>query len=534
MRYILLLQNEKALAYATGRRGGSLMVEFENTDSGRQKLLTYLRERVNSVFSILLDFTEEEHHRCSIPRLRGRDLRDMLNRLENRYFPGSTLCCATVDKQADTGSGKLTVGITGLPASNDADPWFTVLSEAQTIVASIGSISLHGTAIISSLKKAGSLEKADNQSSGQLKSSVFVVAQLGLCDFRLSVYLKGALLISRRLHVKTDLASTIGREVSQTQSWLDRLPEHSEITGRIVLILGNFNDGQIDELKMQVSGEVFVYRPNGLAAKMKLNTVLASPYADGLFVQLQSRRFLSRFDFSRADHRVYYWRKRLTHGLYAVCISLMGSAAVTAAATSHLDGEFQILTQTVQRLDDQARATTETIGRDITVNQDGQYSIAAMRESMQIARRLQSNIQASPFQFLALLASDLSTFPGVQITDVAWAAPDTGITSDALIEATRYPLDPGAAVVANQKSTGTINATISGYIDTGDAGISAVLSTFHSFMRALRSSQLHNTVTVLEAPFGISDSSMTSDAGFSDGAGRGTFLLEIVTGEVVR
>lgn len=528
MRYLLLLQNNKASAYAVGRQGSGSMVEFENTDDGREKFSVYLHERVCSVFSVLLDFAEEEHHRSSIPFVRGRDRQDILKRLEKRQFPGATLSCAIVDEQASTKSGQLTVGVTGVTANVDCDHWLRLLRETRTIVAGMSSVSLIGSAILSALAKAGVI------SPKKQPCCVFILAQLSDGDFRLSAYLGEALLISRKLTIRSNMVKTISDEVVQTQSFVDRLPELAGVSERIALIIGSFSREQIEELNLLLPGEVLVTSPTTLGARLNLKAGYASPYADALFAQLQLCKRGRQVDLSDGIHRRYYWRRRVTHSLYAICISMVGGAAVTVAATAQFNAEYQTLVSHTQHQSRQADTAAESLARVVAKKHDSEFSIDAIRDSVRVARSLELRAQTTPFQYLTVLAGEITSFPGVQITDINWTTADAALNSAALYKLTRMEGESSSsAITANSENVNGVNATIMGYVDTDKAEINSALSAFRAFVAALRNSQLQNVVTVLEAPFGISDDSITSGGDFRDGVNRGSFLLEVVARDVL-
>ena len=55
MRYVLVVQGEKVSALAVGRSEYSVPVVFLNDQRGLQQFSVYLRERHDSLFSVVID-----------------------------------------------------------------------------------------------------------------------------------------------------------------------------------------------------------------------------------------------------------------------------------------------------------------------------------------------------------------------------------------------------------------------------------------------------------------------------------------------
>lgn len=503
MRYQLLLQNASAAAYAIGRFGFDQAVQFNNDSVGRKQLANYLEQRHGCVFTVILDFKEEEFLRKTIPGVRGSDRLRVLQRLRQRSFPGSTLSVAHADAQKRNGRRELDVTVAGIAANSECDEWLTVLSETRTVVANMCSLSLLGSELPVAL--------------GLDAGHVLTAVQLSECDYRVCAYLNKLPLISRRVTVPDNHPDGLLREITQTLAYLLRQPECSSQAFVKTLVVGCFDPAEAELISDQID-HALVLSPQQAASALRLQTPLPSQFGDGLFAKLLNYRTGRFADLSTAQHRRYHRRRRVAHGLYACSLSVLLSAAVSAVATAHINREYQSLVEAANGFG----GSPHRLVRDLTDHSayDADH-IEAVRGSVRIARILEARASYTPFHFMSAFASDLSGYPAVEIESLNWRQ-SSGIADDpAMTVSTRGP----AAEAGQSELSGHV--VIAGAVRVVAEEVADAVSVFNSFVSSLSRSNRYYEVVVLEAPFGIGDNRVTTGSGVGGVKGDSRFLIEL-------
>ncbi|OED36806.1 hypothetical protein AB833_25695 [Chromatiales bacterium (ex Bugula neritina AB1)] len=500
MRYLLMLQNASARAYAVGRHGFGQAVQFDNSPGGRKNLARYLHERRLSVFTVLVDFTEEELHRKTIPFVRGTDRRSILARMQQRSFPGSKLSCVRTRANKQNGKRELDVTVAGIVSNSECESWFEVLREARTVVANVCSLSLLGSGLCEAL--------------GVSAVYKLVAIQLTQSDYRLCAYHDNLPLISRRVSIPGNKIDTLTEEIQQTLSYLARQVGMPDVVVETIVV-GNFTKEQIEQVVGQVEHSR-VLDLDQAAGVLNLSKLLPVSYADGLFATLLRGRPARKADLSKKQHRRFYLRKRVTHGLYASGICLLLSAVVSTVATAHINHEYQALADSANRFSNISSKVDTGLSRKIYVENQ---PVDAVRESVRIARILEANARYTPFHFMSAFAADLAPFPMVKIESINWTQPYG--SNSVQTSPTATGLTQGSDTVM------TGHVTVSGSLKGDGEEISAALGVFQRFVSSLSNSGVYQQVVVLESPYSLSGNRVTMGNGFDGVAGNARFMIEL-------
>lgn len=511
MRYILLLQSDKVSVFAMGRARFGAAVVFNNNPSDHERFSQYLAERHTSLFSLVIDSKDEEHHLESIPVLKNRDRQRMLKKITNRHFPDNTLSTISFEKNQKTPDRVCPVTASGMPLNNDCQTWLELLDVNSVLLTNISSFSLLGQAIHQLYDTRMSL----------------CAIQIAQNEFRLLAYHNSRLIISRHLTIADNLADELTAQLHQTLNYLSQLPlassNHSQgadngkttqsseqkiIEGvRIVGALPANSRAQLER-----SGATVV-SCRAMSRLLGIKPEISVPFADGLFAALALNRKSKHASLSMGCYKNHYLARRLRHMLYAGSIACFGVTAVATAAAVHYDGTYSSLIATTVALRVESNIPDP---KNLVAFTDTDIPVDAIRDSMRIAAQLQANSQFTPLHFLSSLASDLTIYPELEVSAIHWSK----IQSD-------YSQVTSESKQADSSAGAYYNATVTGYLQMKPSGRVQALSRFNSFVTTLTTAGRYISVTVVEAPFGISDGINSPDTALS--SVRETFVIELST-----
>ncbi len=516
MRYVLVVQGEKVSALAVGRSEYSVPVVFLNDQRGLQQFSVYLRERHDSLFSVVIDSKDEEHHQAKLPALNRRDQRRMLNRLQRQYFPSNALCAVTVPRRKSTAGGKAGATISGIGDQNDCDHWLGLLKAESTLIAEIYSLSLLG-ALLPVVSSTG---------------ISLCAVQLGSNDFRLMAYEGARLLISRHITLTGDLSLELATQLSQTLTYIESMAIPAQDNNSQVAVPGNpsgigrqANVSVIGDLPPEVcsalaSDNIKFYRWDKLVqlAGNELSGTLTGAVAlfAALSVKKQSRDAL----LISGHYGCSYLSRRLRHLLIAGSLSCLGVTMAAAATTVHYSQTYESLAEFAQYLQVDFIAPLPT---SFSIA-GAEYPVEAVRDSLRLSRQLEASAQSTPLHFLRAVAADLTVYPELQVTSIKWGRADTTMPAGLEIS--------GFSEINGQLSGESYTATIEGYVRGGETNTISSSGRFNSFIAALKAANRYTSVTVLENPFAISRNSF--DAERHSPGERLRFSIELINQDTVQ
>lgn len=511
MRYVLLLQGNCASAFAVGRSEFGVPVVFENNAVDRGRFEQYLQERLGALFTVIIDSGDEEHHLESMPKLRRSERHRLMMKLRDRYFSAESLSVVALFEGKIPAGSSVPVTISGIAPGSDCDLWLQIFIKTQTLINAIYSLPLLGV----ELHKAHGGE------------ATICAVQLGQSDFRLMAYKNSRLLISRHLSVAENVVDELMEQLRQTQSYIDRLPEPGDqviesntrnSVAQQVWVVGALSASAKSKL---ASNGIKVTSCRSIAGVLGLKHKISSPFGDVLFASLalQARRQMS--GYSLGIYRNSMVNRRVRHMLLAGCLCCVGLTAAAAAAAVRVNQNYSALTIAADRF---AANTDRVIQKALIAGNDMNYPVEAIRQSMNLARNLDTRMQFTPRHFLQAFATDLTAYPELEVTAIQW--------SRSANDADGSLLDSLAADASSVDFNQAIYyfATVSGYIRTHDTERMQALARFNRFVSVLTETGRYSSVTVIEAPFGIGDGVVTTGGGQS--GERENFVIEFDAREI--
>lgn len=525
MRYVLVVQSEKVSAFAVGRSEFSRPVLFLNGQLGQQQLSEYLRERRDSLFTIVLDSKDEEHHQELIPVLKRGDQKKVLNRLQKQYFPSRVLCAVSVQNRKLVAGQKVSVTISGISDQNDCAHWLALFKNESTLVTEIYSLSLLGASLPAVSSTGVSL----------------CAVQLGSNEFRLLAYESARLLISRHVTLAGDLVSELNMQLSQTLRYIESIsiPGESRLDAEServdpddtshgdqqanVSVIGHLPE---EAGSVLVGANINVYRWDCAVhqASVKFSGTLSgsADFFAMLCLRKQSRKALLK----SGHYGFHHVSRRVKHLLLAGSVCCLGVTIASAAATTHYSQTYESLAEFTQFLKSDS---LKPLPYSFSV-EESEYPIDAVRDSLRLSKQLDAEALFTPLHFLTALATDLTVYPELQVTSIKWErkamAESADMQRSAHLEMSSPPLFSGL------ETGGNYTAIIEGYVRGGEAKTLSFSGRFNSFIAALKATNRYSSVTVMDSPFALSRESFVSDRTMPDGKPR--FLIELINRDVVQ
>lgn len=484
MRYVLLLQADKASAFAFGRAEFGAAVIFNNDAAGQENFTRYLQERQHSLFSIVLDSKDEEHHLDAIPQLSGADHRRLLKKVSARHFPGNLLSSIAVDKKKHSVDNVCSVTVSGLPPNHDCEAWLKLLKRASALMVGISSLSLLGLAI--------------HKVSGHHTS--LCVLQVAYNDFRMMAYHNSRLIICRHVTVAEDSGAELIEQLRQTQLYLDRMPLALEANNKAEAAS---NISQPDDARLfddvQVVGTLSaagraalervgasVIGCGAMSRMLGIKPEISAPFAGLLFAALALNKQSKQARLSMGSYKNSFLARRLRHALYGGSIACLGVTAAATGAAVHYNESYSLLISSAQ-----------TLSAAIPVH-DEQRSVAyleldtpidAIRDSMRIAHHINARSQITPLHFLSSLAAGLTDYTELEVTSIQWSG---------------TPADYSHVLLDIEEKGGSMNhysATVTGNLQMLPSDRGRSVGRFNSFITALKATRQYLSIHVVDDPF---------------------------------
>lgn len=516
MRYVLFVSAGSVTSYAHGRSGFDAPVIFHNNEDSRQQLCQYLLERIESVFSVVLDSQDEEHHTEIIPALRGRDKTRAVEQVVQRAAVSGSMYSCSVSHQSNTATSaestgkaaikKLRVTICHVGARTDCAHWLQLLDEHSVLVDSISSFSLLAQQVLQKFQVNASL----------------CLLRLHQNEYRVLGFRSGSPVINRHLTSSELSAESLITELDKTRDYLTQLDDRNTVAG----LSGTENTSNREKVvepalliglvpsdvkqALEIAG-VQVISENRLYKHLKHKNPTAS-FAIEMMVGLMAERKVRATTSYRGDYRIHLKQRKTRHSLLAGAVCCAALSAFAATAAVKIDNGYSTLQTIVESRRDALRTIVEQESGVVAVDSE---KVNALRQSIALARQIEAGMQFTPLHFLSPFAAELSLYPEVAITGVHWTAPVPAGLSIATVNANA---EPGA-----DADFGSYDASVTGYLTFADGEITEAVRQFNSFVGRLQRSNRYQSVDIIEAPFGISDQATTTSQ--SGHAGKADFQI---------
>lgn len=409
----------KRLIYATAARataylwsGGHLTVDasFPAGEEGTIAFANYVGAVSNSLFYVLADVVEEDFHQESIPYIRGKDRRALLNRKLSQRYRDTSLSTA-ISLGVDRGQrAEERIIFSSFTNTQQLHPWLSALRDAEVPVVGVYSAALIApqlTALLG-LKKAPCL--------------VVALSQAGL---RQSYVERGQIRFSRlgpleaaEVASPERTAEAFERETTRVHQYLTAMRVLAREGGAIDTVLiappgqvASVRDAapSIAQLRIQVVDLDEVRR------KVGLRSAPAGAGAEALYLHLLASRPPAQQyakENLRGAYRVHQWRVGLVAGgatVLAGCLLFAGTQAWEAIELR--DATLQNRQQTAAAQQAYARVTAQLPTMPTSADN--------LRVAMDQYRLLAAQTR-SPQGLLAEVSQVLSDSPRIEVERLRW------------------------------------------------------------------------------------------------------------------
>ncbi len=409
----------KRLIYATAARatayawsGGHLTVEasFPAGEEGAAAFASYVGAVPNSLFYVLADVVEEDFHQESIPYIRGKDRRALLDRKLSQRYRDTSLSTAIslgVDRGQRT---EERIVFSSFTNTQQLHPWLMALRDADVPVVGVYSAALIAPQLTAQLG---------------LKKVPCLVVALSQAGLRQSYVERGQIRFSRlgpleaaEVGSPERTAEAFERETTRVHQYLTAMRVLPREGGTVETVLiappgqaASVRDSapSIGQLRLQVLDLDDVRR------KIGLRSAPAGAGAEALYLHLLASR-PPRHQYAkenlRGGYRVHQWRVALVAGgatVLAGCLLFAGTQA----------WETLDLRDAVVQNRQQAALAHQTYARVTAQFPEMPTSTDNLRAAMDQYRLLAAQTR-TPQGLLAEVSQVLQDSPRIEIVQVKW------------------------------------------------------------------------------------------------------------------
>lgn len=449
------------------------------------KLLGWLSANSKSYYLLFIDLPSEEIQIDTIPELGYRDRRQYLRLLNQKHR--QVHCLSKVDV-VTSGNGKNAqqVGI----ADDACAILLRTLAAHGCLIQSIHSpLTLVGT-LVRKLKKSA-------------QNSIYILP-IDDKSYRLVACVDKQLVLNRGITIKEkhSLLEIIDVSLRESIAYLRRQsgPDwmqatvftfSKDLTDHLRVALGEDNVLPIESAAIDKDAQIPCAQSSH-SLLMKLAHLAVKMPSLGYRLDIKQNAFLKR---------------RFRHAAAGVAASLMMGATAIAAVNEKLVSEYESISKEHYETEDFLDTAT------VFLNDENDLPVEAVRQALATAKLVDIRSRVSPLPFLYSLSEHKSAYRAIQIHTVDWHRQDV-LDIQSLQGLDRKDAD-------DIRLEAIYHATVVGSVhgDLDDAMVS-----FDSFLTSLRNANTNTNIRVIEAPFGLSEKSRTTDRDISGGG----FSVEVV------
>ena len=283
LRSIFEFSDKRALLVAADRatlylwQNGTLASSFifPHDDGGMANFKRYLTQSASLPTYIMVDVVEEEYRHDTVPHVRGKDRRAVIERRQQRLFRGTEFCHAVIQGREEEGRRDDEVLLTALTKPELITPWIDALMETRNPIPGIYSLPLISYRVLKKLGGAGKNSLLVSlQSSNGLRQSFFRDDQLKV----------SRLAPMPRLGT-VPFASHLMAELEKLRRYLNSL---ALVSGDAPLDIYLLSHGEyLDELENRCRNSeyerFFLVDVADAAKTLGIPGALTTPYSDALF-----------------------------------------------------------------------------------------------------------------------------------------------------------------------------------------------------------------------------------------------------------
>jgi hypothetical protein len=479
-RRLLHVDANQLAAY--GWQGGRLCPEgtFPASPSGVEAFAAYLKAHLHSQFYILADVAEEGFYCDTVPHVRGRDRKALLDRKLGQHFYGSHLAAAFSQGRERNGRRDERFLFAALTRPEMFEPWLACLRDAEARVAGLYSLPMVSAFLVH--KIARGLERC-------------LLISIGRGGMRQSYFEEGNLRFSRLSPLQgsgtREIASVCAAEAAKTYQYLagQRLVPRGKAMPVLVLAPA----ARLGALAAACpNGEELRFEFVDLEAAARACGVRSSPpqpFSDELFLEILVRK-PPRVQFAGPSERRY-------HRLWETRFAVVGSAAVVLLACLLFAAGQAYELVALRRATAATQALTEAeAGRHRTMTEalpQTPASVGTMRSVLARYETLEKR-SASMEELMRRIAAALDRSPAVEIERIDWS-----LTSRAAEHPTHL-FQPPSGNATDQDKGMVSAAVVSAVLFAPSADPRGMLDSINAFVAVLRRDPTLE-VSVLRLPF---------------------------------
>lgn len=467
---------------AFGWQGGRLRPEgtFPASPSGVEGFAAYLKGYPHSHFYILADVAEEGFHCDTVPHVRGRDRKALLDRKLGQHFYGSRLAAALSQGRERTGRGDERILFAALTRPEMFEPWLACLRDAQARVAGLYSLPMVSASLVHQI------------APGLARCLLISVGRAGM---RQSYFEQENLRFSRLSPLQgsgtQEIASVCAAEAAKTYQYLagQRLiPRGTAMPALVLAPAARLRAlaaacPNSEELRFEFVDQEAAARTCGV------RSLSLQPFSDEVFLEMLVRK-PPRVQFAGPSERRYH---RLSETRFAV----VGSAAVVLLTCLLFAAGQAYELIGLRRETAATQALTEAgAGRYRAMVQASPQTPASIDTMRSVLARYETlEKRSAPMEeLMRRVAAALDQSPAVEIERIDWS-----LTSRAAEHPTQL-LQPPAGNAADQDHGIVTAVVVSALLPAPSADPRGTLDAINAFLAVLRRDPTLE-VSVLRLPF---------------------------------
>jgi len=516
---------------------------FDPSDGGYSKFDDYIKKTKEIPTRFLVDIIEEDFKQDTIPLVRGKDRRHLLQRTIDRLFRGSDYTAMLSQGKNKENKHKEVVLFSALTNPGLMKPWINKLESAGVPFIGIWSVPMMSHMLLKHLK-----EKS---------KSILLISQQVPSSLRQTFFSDGKLVFSRLSKVKYDLrevndamsyAILLANEIEQTERYLtnQRLIGFHEKLSVCCLVRGEFAKDITVYLEPTEELEYRIYSIEKLEKKLGYKTKPASQFSEKLFSRLCYQHSPRKDHYSMAKERQNYNEYCVSRLLFKTCISSI-LCTMLASMFFVFDGiQLKDEASDILKVSNNKNTFYET---NYAPNENYLSRAIAMQSAVELARTIKHEAQIHPKSFYLVLSKIISKekYSSLTLENLQWqkelaSNARTLISENSKSNDDMYDpyMDEEAALMMEEE--GMIDSklhlvTLKGRVPIREKPYREIVATLNSFIEELEEKDYIDSVNVIDLPIDTRQESSFTDENVSpllenkNDKSEGNFTIQIVMKE---
>jgi len=489
---------------------------FDASEAGLAQFRRYLAENGASPVYLLVDVVEEEYRQETVPHVRGRDRKTVLERKRARLFRGTPYVYTQTQGREREGRRDDRVLLTALMNPAAVKPWVEALNEARVPLAGIYSLPALSTRLLKKLQLGG--------------ENVLLVSLQSASGLRQSFFRNGELRVSRLAKMPrlgtVPFADYLLGELEKLRRYLNSLRLVSRDHPLDIYVLSNGEP--LEHLRRHCSDSEYtryhLLDVVDVEEKLGVDPVKATPFSDRLFAHLLlATRPVNQYA-SAGEIRYFRLHNARIGTLAASVALLLGSAALSGL------NFVQGIALKQEAFAAEQRAAYYQERYDLARQNLPATAVepAAIQAAVEAVETL-VHYRASPVPLMRVVGRSLAGFPELELDVLRWghgADPRRDISDSKGSDRVSMDTPEDAPAYPYYHI-----ARIEGRVGAFAGDYRRALAQVNGLAEALRAEEAVYHVKVLRQPLDLSsDARLEGSAEGDSGAGAVSFSIRLVMG----